>query len=114
MIGEDLAALPYLYLTSTGWKTGRPHEIEIWFTSLDGRCYLISEQGEAAHWVQNVRRNPAITFRLGDQVFTGRGRVVDAAQEPALHRRICDLSRSKYGWGEGLVVELRPESRALA
>jgi hypothetical protein len=30
------AQIPYLYLTTTGWKSGRPHEIEIWFTELMG------------------------------------------------------------------------------
>lgn len=45
---------PFLYLTTTGWKTGRPQEIEIWFTALDGRHYVIAELGERAHWLQNL------------------------------------------------------------
>jgi len=102
------AQVPYLYLTTTGWKTGRPHEIEIWFTELDGRYYLISELGERAHWVQNLRRNPDVTFRAGRQTYHGKGRVVDPLREPELHAAVCQLSIKKYDWGEGTVVELSP------
>jgi deazaflavin-dependent oxidoreductase (nitroreductase family) len=100
--------VPYLYLTTTGWKTGRPHEIEIWFTELDGCHYVISELGERAHWVQNLRRHPAVQFRVADQSLHGEARVVDPEREPELHARACALSKSKYDWGEGTVVELSP------
>jgi deazaflavin-dependent oxidoreductase (nitroreductase family) len=106
---DELSQLPYLYLTTTGWKSGRPHEIEIWFTMLDGRYYLIAERGEDTHWVQNLRRRSAITFGVGEQTFQGTGRVVEAALEPELHQQISQLSEAKYGWGDGLVVELKPE-----
>src|SRR5438445_328723 len=36
----------YLYLTTTGRRTGRPREIEIWFTQRRGRYYLIAEHRE--------------------------------------------------------------------
>jgi deazaflavin-dependent oxidoreductase (nitroreductase family) len=98
----------FLYLTTIGWKTGNPHEIEIWFTELDGRYYLISELGERAHWVQNLRRNPEVHVRVGGRAFQAIGRMVDSDREPELHARVCALSESKYDWGEGLVVELRP------
>ena len=96
----------FLYLTTTGWKTGKPHEIEIWFTELNGRYYLVSEGGERAHWVQNIQRHPAVTFRVGRRTFQGRGRVVDAQHEPELHAAVSQLSVEKYDWGEGLIVEL--------
>ncbi len=106
---DEFNHLPFLYLTTTGWKSGQPHEIEIWFTALNGRYYLIAERGERSHWVQNLRRQPAISFRVGDQRFQGTGRVVEAAQEPELYRQISQLSEAKYGWGDGLVVELTPD-----
>ena len=99
----------FLYLTTTGWKTGKPHEIEIWFTELDGRYYLVSEGGERAHWVQNIRNQPQVTFRVGQRTFQGMGRVVDAEREPELHAAVSQLSTEKYDWGEGLIVELRPD-----
>lgn len=42
---------PYLYLTTTGWKTGNSHEIEIWFIEYAGRFYLCAEKRTNAHWV---------------------------------------------------------------
>jgi len=99
----------FLYLTTTGWKSGNPHEIEIWFTELDGRYYLISEGGEQAHWVQNVQREPRVTFRVGRRTFQGQGRVVDAVREPELQAEVSRLSTEKYDWGEGLIVELSPK-----
>jgi deazaflavin-dependent oxidoreductase (nitroreductase family) len=106
---DDITRLPYLYLTTMGWRSGQPHEIEIWFTALEGRYYLIAERGEQSHWVQNLRRQPALTFRVGDQLFKGTARVVETAQEPELHRQVRALSEAKYGWEDGLVVELTPE-----
>jgi len=99
----------FLYLTTSGWKSGKPHEIEIWFTELDGRYYLISEGGERAHWVQNLRHHPPVTFRVGRRSFEGKGRVVDPQREPDLQAAVSRLSTEKYDWGEGLIVELQPD-----
>jgi deazaflavin-dependent oxidoreductase (nitroreductase family) len=100
---------PYLYLTTTGRRSGQPREIEIWFTRRDGRHYVIAEHGEGARWVQNLLAEPRVRWRVGDAAFTGRARVVDPAREPDLSATIRALSDEKYGWGDGLVVELSPE-----
>jgi len=97
----------YLYLTTIGRKTGLPREIEIWFTSLDGRFYLIAENRERANWVQNILGNPQVTFRVGEQAFSGVGRVIDEASEGDLQTQVSERFDRKYGWSEGLIVELR-------
>lgn len=99
----------YLYLTTIGRKTGLPRQIEIWFTERAGRYYLIAEHRERTQWVQNIQHNPRISFRVGARSDTGAGRVVDEAREPELWQSVRQLSESKYGWGEGLVVELQPD-----
>jgi deazaflavin-dependent oxidoreductase (nitroreductase family) len=104
-----LAEEQYLYLTTVGRKTGLPREIEIWFTHLDGRFYLIAEKRERANWVQNILGNPQVTFRVGEQKFLGVGRVIDEAIEADLRRRVCEGFDRKYGWSDGLIVELKPE-----
>jgi deazaflavin-dependent oxidoreductase (nitroreductase family) len=96
----------YLYLTTTGRRTGLPHEIEIWFTARDGRYYLVAELGERAGWVQNIRADARVAFRVGARSFAGRGRVVDALAEAELAADVRRRSERKYGWGDGLVVEL--------
>ncbi len=97
---------PYLYLTTTGRKTGLSREIEIWFAPLGGRFYLIAEKRERASWVQNLLHDPRVAFRIGDQKFNGTGRVVDEAEEKELWRNVRALFDAKYGWSEGLIVEL--------
>jgi deazaflavin-dependent oxidoreductase (nitroreductase family) len=96
----------YLYLTTTGWKSGRPHEIEIWFTSLEGSFYVLTEHGERAHWVQNLRRTPEVRVRVGDQTYRATARLLDESADPALGQRVRDRSQEKYGWGGGAIVEL--------
>jgi len=103
----------YLYLTTTGRRTGRPREIEIWFTRREERLYLVAEHRERAQWVRNLRALPRVTVRLGRRSFPATARVVDARVEPALARAVRSHSEKKYGWGDGLVVELTPrEARA--
>lgn len=96
----------YLYLTTRGRKSGQLREIEIWFTHRDERFFLIAEY-PTSHWVQNVRANPEVQVRVAGNRFTARARPI--SPETELHRAIAELSRNKYGWGDGLVVELIPE-----
>jgi deazaflavin-dependent oxidoreductase (nitroreductase family) len=98
---------PYLYLTTTGRRTGRPREIEIWFTRHAGRHYVIAEHGERAQWVLNLIAEPRVRVRLGRRSFAARARMVRRDTEPDLARAVRQLSKQKYGWGDGLVVELR-------
>ena len=98
----------YLYLTTTGRRTGRPREIEIWFTERGGRYYLVAERRERAQWVRNLRAEPRVAVRVGRRAFAADARVVDVKAEPELARAVKKLSEKKYGWGSGLVVELDP------
>src|SRR5690348_7784477 len=99
----------YLYLTTRGRKTGLPREIEIWFTYHDGRFCLIAEYA-TSNWIQNLTAHPEAQMRVGGESFAVRARTVSPNTEPELHSTICDLSRKKYGWGDGSVVELEPVS----
>jgi deazaflavin-dependent oxidoreductase (nitroreductase family) len=98
----------YLYLTTTGWKSGKPHEIEIWYVAHGGRYYIVSEHREHSHWVQNIAHHPSVTFRVEGETFKGRGRAVDPAQEPELAAAVAALMDAKYDWSDGLIVELTP------
>lgn len=100
----------YLHLTTMGRRSKLPREIEIWFTRRNGLYFVIAEFS-TSHWVANVRANPQVGVRLGEQRFPARARIVDASAEPELHAAVQQLSREKYGWGDGVVVELKPETR---
>ncbi len=101
----------YLYLTTLGRRSGLPREIEIWFTHRDGRFYLIAEY-PTSRWIQNLQAHPEAQVRVAGENLTTRARIVSPEAEADLHHAIADLSRQKYGWGEGTIVELiRTESR---
>jgi deazaflavin-dependent oxidoreductase (nitroreductase family) len=99
----------FLYLTTTGRRSGQPREIEIWFTARAGRYYVVSEHREEAAWVQNLTVEPRVHVRVGHASFGARARVVYESAEPELSAAVQELSEKKYGWGEGLIVELTPE-----
>lgn len=99
----------YLYLTTRGRKTGLPREIEIWFTHRDGRFFVIAEY-PTSNWVQNLRTDPQARVRIAEQSFAAQSRFVVPEAEPELHRTVAELSRKKYSWGDGTIIELLPES----
>lgn len=103
----EMAPPSYLYLTTTGRRTGLPREIEIWFTSHNG-CYYVIAEFTTSHWVRNIQANPSVTVRLGGHRFPATARIIHAELEPQLHAAVRQLSSDKYGWGDGLIVELKP------
>jgi deazaflavin-dependent oxidoreductase (nitroreductase family) len=107
--GSSFSGEQYLYLTTRGRKSGRPREIEIWFTQRDGRFYLIAEY-PTSKWMQNLRADPRVQVRLGGESFAAQARFIIPEAEPELHRAIAGLSAEKYGWGDGTIVELVRDS----
>jgi deazaflavin-dependent oxidoreductase (nitroreductase family) len=99
----------FLYLTTTGRRTGLPREIEIWFTERGGRFYVIAEHREEANWVRNIRANSHVRVRVGERRFDATARVVDDEQEPELARAVKEISNAKYGWSDGTIVEILPD-----
>ena len=83
------------YVTTTGRRTGRRHEIEIWFGLIDDTMYLISGNGPTADWFRNLQADPVITVRLDDERRQGQARVVTDADE---RRRVGDVMGAKYVW----------------
>jgi deazaflavin-dependent oxidoreductase (nitroreductase family) len=97
----------YLYLTTAGRVTGQPREIEIWFAEHGGRFYLVAER-ESANWVRNIQSQLQVKVRVGDAEFNAIARVVHNEREPQLAATVRALFDAKYGWSDGLVVELTP------
>lgn len=92
------AGEPFLYLSTIGRRTGRPHRIEIWFAAHGGRLYLLSGGHERADWVRNLQANPRVTIELGDETHVGVAHVLDAgAAEDQLAR---ELLLAKYAQAE--------------
>jgi deazaflavin-dependent oxidoreductase (nitroreductase family) len=95
----------FLYLTTQGHKTGLLREIEIWFTHRGGHFFVIAEHA-SSNWLRNLQANPEVRVRVAEKTFAARARVLSPATDSELTQAVYELSRQKYGWGEGVVVEL--------
>jgi deazaflavin-dependent oxidoreductase (nitroreductase family) len=98
----DLSTLKdeeYCYLTTTGRKSGKPHEIEIWFGMQGNMLYLLSGGGDDSDWVKNLRADPKVTVRIAKHVFSAEARVVQDKREESLARPM--LAAKYQGWRMG-------------
>lgn len=78
-------------LTHYGRKTGKPHEVTIWFV-LDDKLY-IGTANVNRQWVRNVQKTPQIKLRIGGQDFNGTARFLADRGE---HDRAMAAMRRKY------------------
>ena len=106
----------FLYLSTRGRNTGQPREIEIWYVEEERRFYLVAEKREDAHWVKNLRAHADVTFSVGSRGdrasrvprTAAHARAIDDIAQPELAARVRALMQEKYGWSDGLVVEIVP------
>jgi deazaflavin-dependent oxidoreductase (nitroreductase family) len=92
----------FCYLTTTGRRTHRPHEIEIWFARQGHTVYLLSSGRDTADWVRNLQRDPRVSVRIGTSTHQATARVVDPGKdEDAVARRLL-LEKYQTSAGEDL------------
>ena len=103
---KEPSPLEYLYVTTIGRITGEPREIEVWFVESEGKLYILAEPFHDTQWVKNIQRNPRVSVRLGKQQFEATARVLDSERDRATWLTVQQLAREKYGWGDGLPVEI--------
>ncbi|MGH2766182.1 MAG: nitroreductase family deazaflavin-dependent oxidoreductase, partial [Actinomycetota bacterium] len=89
----------FCYVTTRGRRTGRPHQIEIWFGQRDGTLYVLSGGGDRSDWVRNLLADPRVEVRVGDRARPAVGRVVEDPAEEAEARHL--LAAKYQGWREG-------------
>jgi hypothetical protein len=58
--------------------------------------------------VQNIMHNSKVTFTVSSKSFEGAARVVDKQSESKLAEDVSSLMHAKYGWSDGLIIELTP------
>ncbi|HZC45645.1 MAG TPA: nitroreductase family deazaflavin-dependent oxidoreductase [Candidatus Acidoferrum sp.] len=81
-----------LSLTHYGRKSGRPYEVTIWYLVDKDGLFLVSANA-ARNWVRNVRARPAISLRVGNEVFNGNVREITDRQE---RDKVSRLVERKY------------------
>jgi deazaflavin-dependent oxidoreductase (nitroreductase family) len=94
----------FCYLTTTGRKTGRQHEIEIWFAfppdPASTTLYLMAGGRERSDWVKNLLQTPTVAVRFPDSTWTGTARVIPPqTDEDTLTRHL--LCAKYQNWHEG-------------
>ena len=67
---EKVKSEKFIYLTTTGRKTGKPHTVELWFATSGNRVYL-SHEGKETDWMKNIRKNSSVNIRIGKVQLTG-------------------------------------------
>ena len=79
-------------LTHYGRKTGKPHEVTIWFV-LDGDRLYIGTANVNRQWVRNIQKTPKIRLSIGGETFDGNARFLTNRAE---HERAMATIRRKY------------------
>jgi deazaflavin-dependent oxidoreductase (nitroreductase family) len=69
-----------LQLTHYGRKSGKPYDVTIWYVVDSDRMYLVSANANR-NWVRNVKVRPGVSFKIGDQIFSGDVRAITDQQE---------------------------------
>jgi len=93
-------------LTHYGRKTGKPHEVTIWFV-LDGDRLYIGTANVKRQWVRNVQKTTQVRLSIGGENFEGNARFLTDRAE---HERAMAAIRRKY-WMFRPIIEL---GRALS
>jgi deazaflavin-dependent oxidoreductase (nitroreductase family) len=88
-------------LTHYGRKTGKPHEVTIWFV-LDGDRLYIGSANVNRQWVRNVQKTPQVKLSIGGENFSGTARFLTDGAE---HERAMGAIRRKY-WMFGPILAL--------
>ena len=84
-----------------GRKTGKPHQVTIWFV-LDGDRLYIGTANVNRQWVRNVQKTPMIRLSVAGDTFDGAARFLTDRAE---HERAMAAIRRKY-WIVPPIIEM--------
>src|SRR5438132_14337499 len=79
-------------LTHYGRKTGKPHEVTIWFV-LDHDKFYIGTARVNRQWVRNVQKTPKVRLSITGEMFEVNARFLTDRAE---HERAMAAIRRKY------------------
>ena len=86
---EEWTDAEFCYLTTTGRRSGKPHTIEIWFALHEGRVFMLAGGRDKSDWIRNLRIEPRVSVRVGEQTLHGNARVLEeGTEDDQLARRL--------------------------
>jgi deazaflavin-dependent oxidoreductase (nitroreductase family) len=65
-----------LLLTTTGRKSGRPHQVPLQYEAINGDIYVAAALGQRADWFRNILADPAVLVQVKSRRFPGRARPI--------------------------------------
>jgi len=71
---ENVKNEKFAYLTTKGRKSGKDHEVELWFALYDGKIYL-SHEGKHTDWIKNLLKNGIVKLKIGSENLQGQARL---------------------------------------
>ncbi len=90
-VEERFGSESYCYLQTAGRRSGRTHEVEIWFVARGDTVYVLNGGGKRppgeSDWVLNLRAEPRATVRIAGVTFEGVARFPEAGTPEDLERR---------------------------
>lgn len=110
MPGDD-----FCHLTTTGRRTGRSHEIEIWYARAGDTLYLLAGGGRTSDWVRNLEADHRVEVRIGERTRPGVARILDgpdvADEAETARTLVFDKYQPRY---DGDLLEWRARSLPVA
>lgn len=82
-----------IHLTTVGRKTARPHTVELWFATADGKVYL-SHEGARTDWMKNIEAEPRVSARIAKLKFEATARL---ARSDSIETGKMALYQKYYG-----------------
>jgi deazaflavin-dependent oxidoreductase (nitroreductase family) len=110
MGGDD-----FCYLTTIGRRSGKPHEIEMWFAREGDTLYLLAGGGRSSDWVSNLESDHRVKVRVSDESRDAVGRILDQSNDTEEADRARELVFDKYQPRyDGDLIEWRQRSLPVA
>jgi deazaflavin-dependent oxidoreductase (nitroreductase family) len=71
---EKVKGEQFIYLTTTGRKTGKPHTVELWFAIANNSVFL-SHEGAMTDWMKNIKRKDDVNIKIGNVKLAGKASI---------------------------------------
>jgi len=89
---QRIARAQSLVLTHLGRKSGKPHQVRIWF-AVDGDKIIVGTANIDRHWVRNVQKTPQVKLAIREELFDGDARFLT---DPNERDHAMSRMRAKY------------------
>jgi deazaflavin-dependent oxidoreductase (nitroreductase family) len=100
---QKVADRSTVLLTHIGRKSGKAHQVTIWFV-VQGEKILLPTSNIDRNWVRNVRKAPHVELSIGAEKFAGEARFLDSAAD---RERVEAMVRRKYRIAARILALLR-------